>query len=383
MLSRVAVILFVVSSAWAVELDPNGYIIFCPCMGRFGNQVDQLLGVMQFARNLDRTLVLPNFIEYEYPKTTMVPFESIFEVSYMKKYVKVIRMASFTRDVMPKIWPEEHRTALCWSPRKSLYDESTPVGCQAKEGNPFGLYWDKIGVSFAHDAYFGDLPGGYDLTKPGSKAVWLERFPPSEYPVLAFPSPPAPFPSQPGTWELQRYLKWTSRIMEKALQFIKQELPRPFIGIHLRNHNDWDRVCDHVPSKSSTQPLFASMQCDGEEFYDGQLTKEICSPSASTVVEQVVDMVGRIGARSVFVASDKDHMIETINEALRPYEVRAHRLNPDDALVSLAILGQADHFIGNCVSTFSHLVKRERTTSKPSRPTSYFGIRGQRRQMEL
>ncbi|VDO90277.1 unnamed protein product [Heligmosomoides polygyrus] len=342
--------------------------------GRFGNQVDQLLGVMQFARNLDRTLVLPNFIEYEYPKTTMVPFESIFEVSYMKKYVKVIRMSIGPVGVWMKQsaksrpslcptkhgWMPPHRRsdkdclALCWSPRKSLYDESAPVGCQAKEGNPFGPYWDKIGVSFAHDAYFGDLPGGYDLTKPGSKAAWLER-----------------------------YLKWTSRIMEKALQFIKQELPRPFIGIHLRNHNDWDRVCDHVPSKSSTQPLFASMQCDGEEFYDGQLTKEICSPSASTVVEQVVDMVGRIGARSVFVASDKDHMIETINEALRPYEVKAHRLNPDDALVSLAILGQADHFIGNCVSTFSHLVKRERTNSKPSRPTSYFGIRGQRRQMEL
>lgn len=79
-------------------------------------------------------------------------------------------------------WMPPHRRsdkdclALCWSPRKSLYDESAPVGCQAKEGNPFGPYWDKIGVSFAHDAYFGDLPGGYDLTKPGSKAAWLERY---------------------------------------------------------------------------------------------------------------------------------------------------------------------------------------------------------------
>lgn len=44
---------------------------------------------------------------------TMVPFESIFEVSYMKKYVKVIRMVSFTRDVMPNIWPAEHRTGRC------------------------------------------------------------------------------------------------------------------------------------------------------------------------------------------------------------------------------------------------------------------------------
>ncbi|KAK6053631.1 hypothetical protein COOONC_08866 [Cooperia oncophora] len=180
-----------------------------------------------------------------------------------------------------------------------------------------------------------------------------------------------------------RYLKWSSRIIGKATQFIKDKLTRPFVGIHLRNDKDWERVCEHIPSTPASQPLFASMQCEGQEFYDGKLTKEICSPSASTVVEQVVDVVGKIGARSVFVSSDKDHMIETLNDALRAYDVKAFRLNPDDALVSLAILGQADHFIGNCVSTFSHIVRRERTVSKPLKPTSYFGIRGQERRMEL
>ncbi|KAK6026122.1 hypothetical protein OSTOST_07960 [Ostertagia ostertagi] len=318
------------------EPDPNGYVVFCPCMGRFGNQVDQLLGVMQFTRYLDRTLVLPYFIEYPFPNTVMVPFESVFQVAEAKKYVRAITMGVFQREVMPVLWPKENRTAVCWSPRKSIYDESAPVGCQAKEGNPFGPYWDKVGVSFAHDAYYGDLPGAYDLTARGSKAAWLERFPPSEFPVLAFPSPPAAFPSRPGVWELQRYLKWSSRIMSKATKFINEKLSRPFVGIHLRNDKDW-----------------------------------------------VIDWVGKIGARSVFVASDKDHMIETLNEALNAYEVKAYRLNPDDALVSLAILGQSDHFIGNCVSTFSHIVRRERNVSKPPKPTSYFGIKGQERRIEL
>ncbi|VDM79877.1 unnamed protein product, partial [Strongylus vulgaris] len=294
--------------------------------GRFGNQVDQLLGVMQFTRFLNRTLVLPNFIEYPYPNTVMTPFENIFQVAEVKKYQKVVTMVEFTRDIMPKIWPREKRTAFCWAPRKSIYDDKAPAGCHPKEGNPFGPYWDKIGVSFVNDAYFGDIPGGFDLTAKGSKSEWLDKFSAVDFPVLAFPSPPAPFPSKSNTWELQRYVQ------------------------------------------------------------DSEL----------------VETVGKTGARSVFVSSDKDHMIETINEALQAYDVslsrsyfliqreknfshkvQAYRLNPDDPFVSLAILGKADHFIGNCVSTFSHIVKRERDNRKQPMPTTYFGIRDRSRRLEL
>ncbi|KAE9415609.1 hypothetical protein Angca_005398, partial [Angiostrongylus cantonensis] len=296
--------------------DNQGYVIFCPCMGRFGNQVDQLLGVMHFTRTLNRTLVLPNFIEYPFPNTVLRPFESVFQVSGIKSYLKVVRMLDFTRDIMDILWPKENRTALCWSPHTSIYDANAPVGCHAKEGNPFGLYWDAIGISFTKDAYFGDL--GYDLTLEDSRAAWNERFSLSDFPVLAFASPPAPFPSRPFTWELQRYLKWNSRIAEKTDEFIREELLSPFVAIHLRNDNDWPHVCEHLPSYS-TNPLFASMQCDTEEDYSGVLTKEMCLPSKATIVEQVLEMVRTIGARSVFVASDKDHMIEDLNEALKGY----------------------------------------------------------------
>ncbi|CAL2049707.1 unnamed protein product [Caenorhabditis brenneri] len=363
--------------------DPNGYVIFCPCMGRFGNQMDQFLGVLAFAKSLDRTLVLPNFIEFKHPDTNMIPFEVLFQVGSVAKYTRVVTMQEFTRKIMPKVWPLEKRKAFCWTPRKAIYDKDAEPGCHAKEGNPFGPYWDYIGVSFVGDEYFGDIPGGFDTNQRGSRKKWLEKFNAEEYPVLAFSSAPAAFPSKGKVWNIQKYIRWSSRITEQAKKYISNNLKRPFVAVHLRNDADWVRVCEHIDTEKN-RPLFASEQCLGEGHHLGKITKSICIPTKEQILEQIVEKVGSIGAKSVFVASDKDHMIDEINEALRPYEIEAHRQDPDDMYSSLAIMGRADLFIGNCVSTFSHIVKRERDHTGPSpKPSAFFGVYPTKRNIEL
>ncbi|XP_074654626.1 GDP-fucose protein O-fucosyltransferase 1-like [Tubulanus polymorphus] len=355
---------FIISST--VDIDKNGYIMFCPCMGRFGNQADQFLGSLAFAYELNRTLVLPGWVEYppEYASHSVaIPFDRYFNVESLRSYHRVITAEQFMKELAATVWPEDKRTVFCFSSRMGPKKND----CNAKDGNPFGPFWDAYGVDFTRSEFYEGLDYESDLHK------WQKRYPASEYPVLAFTGAPGRFPVSRQNAKLHKYLIWSNYIQRLAQEFIRKHVASdgPFVGIHLRNGPDWKGACTHITSDMN---LFASSQCLGVHLEHGKPTKDLCFPSKKTVLHQTKQILKKLKARTLFVASDHDYMIEDFEKYFKNMKpkVSVVRRFPTEPHVDLAILGSADHYIGNCVSSFSAFAKRERDVN--SLPSSFWAF---------
>lgn len=343
--------------------DPSGYIAYCPCMGRFGNQADHFLGAIGFAKALNRTLLLPHWIEYRYgqSRSVQVPFDAYFKVGPLLKYHKVQLMNDFMTKYSNDLWPPENRTSFCYMPRGEI---GGPGGCNAKSGNPFESFWDTYGIDFPSSEFYAPL--NYDVYHHNMVSKWHEKYPPSEWPVLAFVGSPASFPIQKENVINHRYLEWSDNVQNLANTFINNQIkPGKFIGIHLRNGVDWVRACEHITQNSL---LFSAPQCLGYRNEYGKASEELCFPTFETVVKQLKRLIRKHSEdiSTVFVASDNNHLIPELSHTLTSFNLKVLKYDKDSPHVDLAILGKADYFIGNCISSFSAFVKRERDTKNLS-----------------
>lgn len=327
--------------------------------------MDHFLGSLNFAKSLDRTLILPPWIEYRQGalRSTQVPFSDYFQVKPLTKFHRVITMERFMTYLADKVWPKDERRSLCYTERKSLHG-GTDKSCYAKEGNPFGPFWDEFNIDFVGSEFFSPLT--YDTLHSRNMAErWATEYPPSEWPVLAFTGAPASFPVQADNVALQRYLVWTQRIQEAATNWVKTHLPKgAIIGIHLRNGVDWGRACTHI---SDSPNLFSAAQCLGYRNELGNANTDMCMPSKEIILKQLRRQIKRFNEvnknndiRTIFVASDNNHMIDEITDGLKRLKVTAHKLNEVNPHLDLAILEISNLFIGNCISSFSAFVKRSR-----------------------
>lgn len=94
---------------------------------------------------------------------------------------------------------------------------------------------------------------------------------------------PASFPVQFENVHLQKYLTWSTDILNKSRSFIKKNMyGGGFLGIHLRNGQDWVKACQHVPDSPK---LFSAPQCVGYKNEKGKLTPSMCLPNKGEIIK--------------------------------------------------------------------------------------------------
>ncbi len=379
--------------------------------------------------------MLPHWVEYPdmHASSIQIPFDKYFQVEPLAKYTSVLLMNDFMDRVATQVWPAGKRAVFCYSPRSS----SGPSTCDAKQGNPFGPYWDKFSIDFDSNLFYGPL--GYN-PHPNLKQEWDAKYPPSAYPVLAFTGAPGAFPVIKENVDLQVHLHWSDEIEAKATKFLMNHNKKKefLIAVHLRNGVDFVSACRGGLSRQSARslclfsrrnaPVSTSVGATGtissRQLNASAMALNTACPTATSATRpmmpssnrsgfdpfelesttlihfalQLSDAIRRYNAKHVYVASDDNYMLakfQSRHPAVNFFKYEANSPHVDLCILGMNISvsagiaplsliktfvrcqGKADHAILNCISSFSAFAKRERDAS--NRTSEFWSFRPDKR----
>lgn len=368
----------------------NGFIMYCPCMGRFGNQAEQMLGALLFAKSVNRTLLIPPFIHYGLNhKVILEPLERIIELDSLKQFHHVMSLEEFvSSDIAEEIWPQGGRgNFYCYSARSGSTGGHRET-CDALKGEPFKSFWNHFNITReSNSTMYKPLS-----TSPSQAKAWAKIYPIQDHPVLSFVGAPSPFPTHREAISIQKYVRISKHVEQKALQFKKDMsfLNEPYLSMHLRHGVDWKKACELLNHNNYTE-LFSSNQCTNysdEEDYDSikePLQFDTCLPKFETMVSKLGKILNDYHEKNhsnisiVHIATDYDDfdLFERFKKEFPTVRFVVSSRNDSSIfgpMLDIYLMIYADVFIGNCISSFSAFPARIRTEQLNFRGnTHYFG----------
>jgi peptide-O-fucosyltransferase len=102
------------------------------------------------------------------------------------------------------------------------------------------------------------------------------------------------------------------------------------------------------------------------------VTRKMCYPPDDEILRLLKNVVLRTRIHNIYVATDKRPMIKEIEEYLSAQRVHVKHLDPWLPVIDVAMLAHANYFIGNCVSSFTSIVKRARDVN--DLPSAFWGF---------
>lgn len=287
--------------------DNQTYLYFAPTHGRIGNQIEQLLGMMALSLEANRTLIFPDFILYSSDRRKL-PFTDLFSSDF----------GIYIHNFKP-----------------------SRVHCKTKELYQDRVHWHK---NFQPNVEVVDIGNVIQMTDQ----------------LIATPYPLSKFPVNPAHRYMQSKLNWSTKIIDQTIL-----PPRPYVGLHLRQGNDWKSI---IPTAIGSSSFFAHPQ--NNRTMGIVLTADMIYQDVS----YITDVIRRQTIKNIFIASDV-----RVNIVVDQYNIFFGSLDLFEH--DLYTLEQADLFIGNTVSSFSSCVTRMREERDVQ--TEFFGIDYKRKKDDL
>ena len=213
------------SKLLAIQIIPNGistrippdpstlkFITYCPCMGRFGNQAEQMLGAISLAKGTNRSLLIPPFTLNDRKNNT---YSSIFSLKRIQMLLPgSMDLQTFMEKYSSEHWPQDKREILCYTGAMARSDDGK--SCPYQYGEPFTSFWKQFSLKFENSRAIDS--GGHLSFKPAYHEKFKARF--DDMKVMAFFGNPGSFPSIEEEQEFQKYIQFNKQMEDKVRKFM-------------------------------------------------------------------------------------------------------------------------------------------------------------------